>query len=605
MKKLLLLLVIFFGVASVYAQESPVFKWGVFYKTNSLTNKGTASPNSIKTDKNKDLFLFGNFTTNTLTANSSTLATYNYKAADGYSFNTPTALGANYTGTASNLNFYLYKTDVNGDILWQVTSNMGDVNTSHSAMTPTADGGAFLALKVRHTNNNENNNDILLGLVDKNGTVTNVRWTYPNLSAYQGVFVKISKEGLIESTQVIPVDFTPIIVNGSSKNVPDGFQFRDAGITSSGEIYLSGTFVKPITFEKEDGSDITFSPHNADGWNGDTQTSTGDLFLIKLNSNLKMLWDIRTTGTTRYEVISSISVDENDNLYLWGNLTGDGAQTIQLGGFPATPTAKTDAFAAKITSSGTVEWFKHYKALAINGSGGRLKITSISYDNGALLAVGSFTGIMADANDNALMTNTNGTSLQGFVVKLDPSSGNVSAQALLTSGGISEVSSAYFRSNKIHVVGYSYVSGSMLYISYDANLGNPTAAIDLLKGGTTSSWAAAIVDNVLIALGRTNGTPTIYGSSFSDSFSAFSNVFVAYTLPGISTGISDNPKLNEGYTVYGTTGQIVVSGEVNAFVTVYNIYGQSVAKNYVTSGPYTIDLAKGIYIVNGKKVIVY
>lgn len=604
----LLLSISFFG-SSFATEVYPAFKWGVFSKTNSITTKGTSSPGKIKANATGDIFVFGDFGTNFLDANKSTLTTYNFFAQEdnAISFSLESPLGALYTGTGVNSNLYVYKMNKEGEIAWQLTSDMGDVYTSGSAMTPTADGGVFVALKVRHTNKNENNNNILLRLVDANGVKTEVNLEYPDVWAYQGVLAKISKDGEVEFARLVPVDLTPITLDGKTKNVTDGFSFFDLASDSEGYVYLGGTHAHPITFLKEDNTETVFTPHNAEGWDGDSQKQRGDLFLLKLNDEGKIVWNLSSTGTTNYEAIKSVSYGEDGYVYLWGNYIGDNAQTTYLGGFPATPTTKTDAFAAKVkTSDASVQWMKHFTALPKSGVGGRLKITSTSYDNGKLFVLGAFTGIIGDAAQNEIVANSNGTgnALQGFVLQLDPQNGDVLNNAISPTTGLSEFSTAYYRNEKVYAIGYD-MAISQFFISYDENLDNETAPFDMMTASTPTSWDGLLVDNVLIAFGRGRSTITFPGGAVTDNYPAFGNTLAAYTVFDNIPSNIDDETVNQGFKVSGSNGQILIESATSVNVQVYNLYGKLITSQRVVEGVTTIDVPQGVYIVNGKKVAVF
>lgn len=103
-------------------------------------------------------------------------------AADSLSYGeTLIGHGAPYDGSSSsgNSNIVFQKLEKNGDLVWSVYSCWGGAYLSDCAYTPTADGGAFLALKFYHTNYDAAKNGKLLSLVDASGKTTDVIWEYP------------------------------------------------------------------------------------------------------------------------------------------------------------------------------------------------------------------------------------------------------------------------------------------------------------------------------------------------------------------------------------------------------------------------------------------
>ncbi len=595
-KNLLILLVAFFSLHNIVADESPVFQWAAYSNSESSM---TTTPGVVKKNMDNDVFVFGNFSSkeSTLTAH------YQWVSSTGNTQDVETPAGAPNTATSSNSNLYLYKLNKNGSFQWQVTSSMGDVATGNSAVTPTKDGGAFLALKVRHTNRNENGNNILLRLVDNKGSVTDVNWEYPDLWAYQGVFVKIDNEGKIEWTKIIPVNIDPIQVDGKSKDVPDGFSFYDLAEDENGNLYLGGTYVKPITFGTE-----VFSPHNAEGWNGDTQISTGDLFLVKLSASGSHIWNLRTSGQTTFESVKSICYSKG-YLYLLGNLTGDGSDRISLGSYSMTPTDKVDAFITKVSvQDASVVWAKHFIGLPSDAAqGGRLKIASIDADDSSVYACGSFTGHIASASGDKLLTNTTtqGKTLRGFIIGLDATAGPYQSgvETIVTPTGISEISQTFVYGQKVQAVGYD-MSAGMVLVSFGLDLTAMSAPFYLLKGSTPTSYTATLVDNLLIAFGRTRGAVTFTGTTETKNLTAFSGVLSAYLLPKMhtATDVTETQDILRAFSV--ASGELTLFCSEQQEVSVYTVYGVNIFRQVVAPGTTTLSLPKGIYIVNEKKVMV-
>ena len=79
-----------------------------------------------------------------------------------------------------------------------------------------------------------------------------------------------------------------------------------------------------------------------------------------------------------------------------------------------------------------------------------------------------------------------------------------------------------------------------------------------------------------------------------------------YYLAGKPTGIaSPESSPSDALTVEGGHGQITLSAQKAQTVSVFSVSGQQVAARRVAAGEtVTVALPSGIYVVNGKKVVV-
>ena len=134
MKKILLL--VFSMVCGVSAYAGDVnFQWA----KPLIAPMGTNAHSLTKSADGK-IFAFSNFgssgESNTISYEGEILGT-----------------GAPYNGSSSsgNLNIVFQKLEKNGDLIWSINSCWGGASLSDCAYTPTADGGAFLALKFYHS----------------------------------------------------------------------------------------------------------------------------------------------------------------------------------------------------------------------------------------------------------------------------------------------------------------------------------------------------------------------------------------------------------------------------------------------------------------------
>lgn len=156
MKKILLFVSILCGLTA-YANDID-FQW-----TKTFVSPMGTSAHSLAKSADDKVFSFAGFGSS--------------GAADSLSYGeTLIGHGAPYDGSSSsgNSNIVFQKLEKNGDLVWSVYSCWGGASLSDCAYTPTADGGAFLALKFYHTNRDAAKNGKLLSLVDASGKTTDV-----------------------------------------------------------------------------------------------------------------------------------------------------------------------------------------------------------------------------------------------------------------------------------------------------------------------------------------------------------------------------------------------------------------------------------------------
>jgi hypothetical protein len=499
-----------------------------------------------------------------------------------------------------NDNFFHYKMNLQGDVQWQIVSDRGNVELHYSPFTPTADGGVFAVLNVSVSGKGEFEDDRLLRLVRKKGseavTKKDLKWTGYETNTIQGAAAKIDADGNIEWIRhIIRVDDGKI--NGNAATT--GTYFDALVADRDGNYWLSGRYLKPLTFDLPDGSTRTLTPHNVEGWNGDANYQRGDMLLVKLNPQGELLWHLETGGTVLYESINSLCYHDGA-LYLYGNLAatpGDPNSHTSLFGQRLYPTEKTNAFSARLdvsSSEPALQWLTLLQSLPqTNGAGGRIKVTRLRYENGALFLCGSVTGFVevngATVLSNDLTTGSDATALRAFVIRQDPKTGSIATALLDPAIGLAaETATVAFRQNRLYVFGYS--SGVSWLHVYDEQF-EPVASHNLFAASGATAWDALFLDDRFITVNRGRNVLAVNGyitgapqALVRDDPPAFAAYFLAYRLDGLQhTGIETLPATGKNIVKIVTiTGQIVYTGTVN--------------------GEKEITLPKGIYIisVNGK-----
>jgi len=141
----------------------------------------------------------------------------------------------------------------------------------------------------------------------KNNTVTIQNWN-TGYRTYYAVLLKVSSEGVIEWNKYIEIDNSPeTAATYYTEGTPDGIYPYATATDENGNIYLAGNYRKTMTFYTAENSPVQLIPHNTVNWNGDSQKTVGDLFIVKLDDKGNYLGHFTTTvsGTIEREPISS------------------------------------------------------------------------------------------------------------------------------------------------------------------------------------------------------------------------------------------------------------------------------------------------------------
>jgi hypothetical protein len=111
-----------------------------------------------------------------------------------------------------------------------------------------------------------------------------------------------------------------------------------------------------------------------------------DVFLVKLNKNLEHIWS-KGFGSTGNQIGKSVAVDNNLNIYL----LGDFENTINLGsGQVLTSYGETDIFLAKYDNSGNHMWSRAFGAPEVANNGYDMATTLAIDNDGSLYITGGF-----------------------------------------------------------------------------------------------------------------------------------------------------------------------------------------------------------------------
>lgn len=202
--------------------------------------------------------------------------------------------GADYgTGASYNTNLLFAKTDKSGQLLWAIHSIDGEY--TDGAFTPTADGGAVLALKFRLSIRNkvDGQKSSYLSLKDATGRVVSDSTTYDGTNYAHIVLVCVSEAGAITRMQPIYTAHT----NAEGTAFADVASIIAVAQDEGGNLYFAGKQAMDIAV----GTDTLHAVNTGD-WTGDTQSINNytNSFVVKTDTAFQPLRHITSSGCADY-----------------------------------------------------------------------------------------------------------------------------------------------------------------------------------------------------------------------------------------------------------------------------------------------------------------
>ncbi len=443
--------------------------------------------------------------------------------------------GAPYSGTSYNSNIMLVKHDFSGNALWKIYSKNGDVDVSSSDYTPTADGGAFLALKTRHTSANFYGNDILLQLVGNNGTETTISFSFPDAeyhNVYQPVFVKVDANGNISSAVRATVDWNPVDNPASSYTwgISDGFSLYGAAQEANGNFFVTGNLRRTMHIGENE-----ILAHNVADWDGGSGFA-GSAFVLKLNSDLTYNSHIVTGGSSVGETAKQMKYKDG-KLYIAGYLKGSNA-VVSLGDSQVTPDDKYSFWTARVNASDlSVDYLSLVQGAQVNNKNFmQLNALEIAPDNSSFFVAGGIQGGFKIGQDTV---SAQGTMYAGFVFRCNSATGVADKGFVKQTSGISNSFGLAVNADSVFVYGYNWATTpkSLYFDSFNRNLETSTSHILGESTGSITANSCAVKGDSLLIAARIQAnkaldfafveTATSYTSTYS-----WQGVVAKYTFPG-------------------------------------------------------------------------
>ena len=509
--------------------------------------------------------------------------------------------------TNGNCNMALTKVDAKtGHLLWTINTNIGNFDGG-GYMAATPDNGLVLLLKLRHTSRGAMYKDTLCQFVDKDGKETAVKWNFPTDYEYAPsvpVLVKISGEGKVEWAKRFDVKYGYWEVEGQKIKHTDNFDLGGLAADAQGNVYATGIYRTEINF----GEKANFkTSRNGATWGGDPQDKSGDLFVVKFDGKGEAVWGATTEGDTiECESPRGIVVD-GDKLYVSGYMKGNNKATVSLGNNKVVPSDRNSLFMASLsTEDGSFLWAKTLNGRN-NANKSNIKPMGMSVNAGHLYMYGSFQGDILDGEEVVMTSDVK--KLNGYIIKCDAQDGafleGVRVNNPDNKNAIIEIESVNVKEDKVFATGYDLFADSYIYV-LDQNLSAESMQKFTVKTSNMgTSQCAAYVDDMIINVTRAQNSATFPGLDWTyNAVERWACLFTCHSIGSFLTGIESEDIVEESTLNIGLKqGGIVVETATPSEVRVYNVAGIMVY-NEMVEGRANINLPRGLYIVNGKKVMV-
>lgn len=493
--------------------------------------------------------------------------------------------GSPYTGTSQNGNMLLQKVAKDGSVVWTTFTKKGDVD--HAEIAPTSDGGLIVALKCRAWVK-EAGLENMLCYVDATESETNITGDQVE-SEYRYLIMKITKIGTIEWYRKI----TGLVkTNGEKKPTKNNIYVNGLAVDENDNIYLAGNFRTEMYLNKSDETKVTLvAKSSVDTWGGDSQNTVGDMFLAKLDSKGYYLNSVVNEGVVDCAFLDKV-VYNDGKLYLDGRVKSVGNE-ITFGGVTvnASKDFQTQLLLSVNTEDLSVNYIKSLTSVANKSGRFVIQNKSVQYLNGYVYFTGLLNGSWQQEGESEnIATNHTSAQLKGYVLKMNPETGKVEKATVRTDGGIGGFFGVYEGAEKLYAFGYDF-SGGAIVAPINKNTYAVETPIQVCDYGLVGNATTPIVDGEnFVMANRGKSAASFYGTDKKfENLKNWGSVYYSYKMSDvISTGIN----------------RPTASGiDSDAIVDVYTIGGVKV-KSGVAASNATEGLAKGIYIVNHKKVIV-
>lgn len=482
MKKFTLLAVAVLASASMLASAQSLngtqTLWAKFVKNTQNEQALTSQGNQMVLAQDGGLYCIGNI--GSTTAEQMTVLTDGTNA-------TNLAQGIDYSGNGANQGLLIMKLSADGELVWTVAQTNGEAAVNENWVAATADGGLVALVNMRHTEGHLGDN---ITIKDAKGNNFDYEWTVEARS-FRSFIIKIDADGGIEWTREIEANSTADEAtypawSQTSRNIGQGIKTYALDIDNEDNIYVGGLMCATLT---TDG--VTIPVHNVASWNGNAQTTVGNMFVIKFDQNGNYVKHLVSEGEATQENVRALKVVGN-KLYMAAWIAGVAGTEFSIGGKSVTPATVNGSWAlAELDTNLNVNWLQFYES-TISGSAWQMPTMTITGDHIYLMGTAKYGYTIGETN----YTNTPANKArQSWLMQFDRSNGNATTATVLATGSM-EMQHGFFG-------GYEGTDGNFYAIERGLT---PSASFGseliLYK---FNQETLEIVDNVQLALGSCDG----------------------------------------------------------------------------------------------------
>ena len=316
---------------------------------------------------------------------------------------------------------------------------------------------------------------------------------------------------------------------------------NDMQVDDDGTIFLAGSFNGTVDFDPS--STV----------NSLTAIDLSTPFVAKYSQGGELIWVKQFDAGDSLTYINAMALDGLGNIYMTGYTY---STNLTFGSTTLTNNGSTDAYVAKLDSSGSVVWAKGF------GGTGADTVRDLTVDSsGNLVLVGDFTGAVDFDPSAAVVTRTSAGNTDIFITQLT-NAGNFLSAA--TYGG---VNLDIARQVEFDSSGNKYVSG---YFATTTQLGGQT----LISAGPHDGFLLKVNNAGTVQWVRQAVSATLSGASTSLAVSATGNVLWSSAFTGDVNFGAGSPTLNSGaaygvfLTQWDNLGNLVQSASLASSQTV-------------------------------------
>lgn len=426
--------------------------------------------------------------------------------------------GAPYEGASYNNNINVVKTDRDGNFEWVIYSTSGEF--ADGRVTTAADGGIYVATKVRHTDNMRTSNIII---TDATGTTTTLDWhleSEEDSRYYRGLLMKIDAGGTLQWLRTIDVSTAaqPGATGNYAQGTHDAISIDDIIADDSGNCYVAGQYRNPMSLYRADGTTLALTPHNTDGWNGDTQETRGDMFVAKFDANGYIIDTFTTQGHCGAESMTRIAWNGDDivfSSFVKGNSSGD---FVAVGNDShSTPVGHQSILLACLNKQLQPQWSKFYQGSLTNkNKSSVMQWNDLQVLSGSIVLNGMGNFTLDDGMGGTLATQN--ASREGFVIKFSAATGDwlagttsMAAFPTISPRGTEVPNSAIngwlgcfeAHDGNLYVYGYNQAQQTVYLAALTSNDLQPQHIHHLIKGGSQPiAITCRATDNCLYTMSR-------------------------------------------------------------------------------------------------------